>query len=101
MTHRIAAGSREKSSCRGQGARRPLTIYPTSLRANGSGWELGIGRVGSIVGPLVGALFVGLSVQRLYMWSALPFAVGAVVCFIVHRLNTSRLAAHPELREAQ
>jgi AAHS family 4-hydroxybenzoate transporter-like MFS transporter len=76
-------------------------IYPTSLRANGSGWELGIGRVGSIVGPLVGALFVGLSVQRLYMWSALPFAVGAVVCFIVHRLNTSRLAAHPELREAQ
>src|SRR5215831_8121380 len=31
-------------------------IYPTSLRANGSGWELGIGRIGSIVGPLVGAL---------------------------------------------
>src|SRR6184192_2417319 len=38
-------------------------IYPTSLRANGSGWELGIGRIGSIVGPLVGAIFVGLPVQ--------------------------------------
>ena len=76
-------------------------IYPTSLRANGSGWQLGIGRIGSIVGPLVGALFVGMPVQNLYMWSALPFAVGAVVCFIVHRLNTARLAAHPELREAQ
>src|SRR5206468_459208 len=37
-------------------------IYPTSLRANGSGWELGIGRIGSIVGPLVGAIFVGLNV---------------------------------------
>ena len=24
-------------------------VYPTSLRANGSGWELGIGRIGSIV----------------------------------------------------
>ena len=35
-------------------------IYPTSLRANGSGWEVGIGRIGSIVGPLVGAIFVGL-----------------------------------------
>jgi hypothetical protein len=23
-------------------------VYPTSLRANGSGWELGIGRIGSI-----------------------------------------------------
>ena len=76
-------------------------IYPTSLRANGSGWELGLGRIGSIVGPLVGALLIGLPVQSLYMWSALPFAVGAVICFAIHRLNTARLAAHPELREAQ
>jgi AAHS family 4-hydroxybenzoate transporter-like MFS transporter len=76
-------------------------IYPTSLRANGSGWQLGMGRIGSIVGPLVGAVFVGMPVQELYMWSALPFAVGAVVCFIVHQRNTARLAAHPELRDAQ
>jgi MFS transporter, AAHS family, 4-hydroxybenzoate transporter len=76
-------------------------IYPTSLRANGSGWQLGLGRIGSIVGPLVGALFVGLPVQELYMWSALPFAVGAIVCYAVHRLNTARLAQRPELREAQ
>jgi len=76
-------------------------VYPTSLRANGSGWELGIGRIGSIVGPLVGALFVGMSVERLYMWSALPFVVGAVVCFVIWRLNEQRLAKHPELRDAQ
>jgi AAHS family 4-hydroxybenzoate transporter-like MFS transporter len=76
-------------------------IYPTSLRSNGSGWQLGLGRIGSIVGPLAGAQLVGLPVQNLYMWSAVPFAVGAVVCFIVHRLNTARLAAHPELAEAQ
>jgi AAHS family 4-hydroxybenzoate transporter-like MFS transporter len=76
-------------------------IYPTSLRANGSGWQLGIGRIGSIVGPLVGAVFVGLPVQTLYMWAALPFAVGAVICFLIHRLNTARLAARPDLREAQ
>ena len=76
-------------------------VYPTSLRANGSGWELGLGRIGSIVGPLVGALLIGLPVQSLYMWSALPFAAGAVICFMIHRLNTARLAAHPELREAQ
>ncbi len=30
------------------------TFYPTSVRATGVGWALGIGRVGSIVGPLVG-----------------------------------------------
>jgi len=76
-------------------------IYPTSLRANGSGWELGIGRFGSIIGPLLGALLVGLPLPTLYLWSALPFAAGAVVCFAIHVLNTERLKAHPELAAAQ
>ena len=76
-------------------------VYPTSLRANGSGWQLGIGRIGSIIGPLVGALFVGLPVEQLYMWSALPFALGAVVCFAIWKLNEARLQAHPELKAAQ
>jgi AAHS family 4-hydroxybenzoate transporter-like MFS transporter len=76
-------------------------VYPTSLRANGSGWELGIGRLGSIIGPLLGALFVGLSVEKLYIWSALPFAAGAIVCFAIHTLNTARLNANPKLKEAQ
>ena len=76
-------------------------VYPTSLRANGSGWELGLGRIGSIVGPLVGALFVGLPVQQLYLWSTLPFLIGAIVCYVIHALNTARLAARPELKDAQ
>jgi AAHS family 4-hydroxybenzoate transporter-like MFS transporter len=76
-------------------------IYPTSLRANGSGWQLGIGRIGSIVGPMAGGLLIGLPVEQLYLWSAVPFVIAAIVCFIVHRLNTARLAAHPELRDAQ
>jgi AAHS family 4-hydroxybenzoate transporter-like MFS transporter len=76
-------------------------VYPTSLRANGSGWELGIGRVGSIVGPMLGAFFAGMSVEKLYVWSALPFAVGAIVCFAIYKLNEERLAKHPELRQAR
>jgi AAHS family 4-hydroxybenzoate transporter-like MFS transporter len=76
-------------------------VYPTSLRANGSGWELGIGRVGSIIGPMLGALFVGMSVEKLYMWSALPFAFGAVICFLIYQLNEARLAKYPELRQAR
>ena len=76
-------------------------IYPTSLRANGSGWQLGIGRLGAVIGPLVGALFVGLPVPQLYMWSALPFAVGAVVTYIIYALNQARLKARPELAQAQ
>jgi len=33
---------------------------------------------------MVGALLVGLPGERLYLLSAIPFAVGAVVCFLVH-----------------
>jgi MFS transporter, AAHS family, 4-hydroxybenzoate transporter len=76
-------------------------IYPTSVRSNGSGWQLGIGRVGSIVGPLLGAAFVALPIQQLYMWAAVPFAVGAVICFIVYRLNEARLKERPWMRENQ
>jgi MFS transporter, AAHS family, 4-hydroxybenzoate transporter len=67
-------------------------IYPTMLRSNGSGWQLGIGRLGAIAGPLVGASFVGLPISELYMWSALPFAAGAIVCFLIYHLNKIRLA---------
>ncbi|MFZ3357428.1 MAG: MFS transporter [Xanthobacteraceae bacterium] len=76
-------------------------IYPTMLRANGSGWQLGVGRLGAIVGPLLGALFVGLPVEQLYTWSALPFAAGAVVTFLIYVLNKARLQAHPELAKSQ
>ena len=76
-------------------------IYPTSLRANGSGWQLGIGRIGAIIGPFLGALFVGLPVEQLYSWSALPFAAGAVVTFIIYLLNAARIRARPELAKAQ
>jgi AAHS family 4-hydroxybenzoate transporter-like MFS transporter len=76
-------------------------IYPTSLRANGSGWELGIGRFGSIIGPVVGGLLVGLPLGTLYAWSSLPFAAGAIVCFAIYVLNNARLKAHPELAHGQ
>jgi len=76
-------------------------IYPTSLRANGSGWQLGIGRLGAIAGPLIGALFVGLPVSELYIWSAIPFAVGAVVTFVIYKLVAARIAADPILAKAQ
>lgn len=76
-------------------------IYPTSLRANGSGWELGIGRIGSIVGPLVGGLIIGLPVQEIYLWSSLPFLAGAIVCFAIHYLNQARLRERPWLESGQ
>lgn len=67
-------------------------IYPTSLRANGSGWAQGIGRIGSIIGPLLGGLLIAakMPVEQLYLWSALPFVIGAVACFFLMRLLKAR-----------
>lgn len=33
-------------------------FYPTAVRSTGIGWALGVGRVGSIVGPLLGGVFL-------------------------------------------
>src|SRR6201996_5711877 len=46
-------------------------FYPTAVRATGVGWALGIGRVGSIVGPLVGGILLS---QK---WSAAEVFVTA------------------------
>lgn len=36
------------------------SYYPTSLRSTGIGWSLGIGRIGSVVGPVVGGQLIAL-----------------------------------------
>ena len=40
----------------GQTVSNALTadFYPTAIRSTGIGWALGIGRVGSILGPILG-----------------------------------------------
>lgn len=34
------------------------SVYPTTIRATGLGWALGIGRIGAIVGPLIGGMLL-------------------------------------------
>jgi AAHS family 4-hydroxybenzoate transporter-like MFS transporter len=48
--------------------------YPTSLRSTGVGWSLGIGRFGSILGPVVGGALIGLewSNSSLFLAAAVP-----------------------------
>jgi len=67
-------------------------IYPTSLRANGGGWAQGIGRIGSIVGPLLGGVLIAakMPVEQLYLWSAVPFVIGAFGCFALMRVLAGR-----------
>lgn len=39
------------------------TLYPTAIRTTGMGWALGIGRFGSIVGPILGGQLIGMHLQ--------------------------------------
>jgi MFS transporter, AAHS family, 4-hydroxybenzoate transporter len=64
-------------------------FYPTSVRATGVGWALGIGRVGSIVGPLVGGVLLSLK------WSAgevFVAAAAAALCAALAAFSLGRLA---------
>src|SRR5436190_824029 len=67
-------------------------IYPTSVRSNGSGWAFGVGRVGSVVGPIVGGVLIGMKtpLQDLFLWAAVPFLVGTLACIALTRLYVSR-----------
>ena len=63
-------------------------FYPTSIRATGVGWALGIGRVGSIVGPFVGGLLLSLqwSVGEVFVAVALAALCAALAAFALGRL---------------
>ena len=56
-------------------------FYPTSIRTTGVGWSIGIGRLGGILGPLLGGLLVsfGLDMTGSFMIFALPVLLAAVV----------------------
>jgi AAHS family 4-hydroxybenzoate transporter-like MFS transporter len=60
-------------------------LYPTAVRSRGVGWALGIGRFGSIVGPLLGASLIGmkLPLQQLFLIGAIPMAVGTVAAVLL------------------
>jgi MFS transporter, AAHS family, 4-hydroxybenzoate transporter len=49
-------------------------FYPTAVRSTGVGWALGVGRVGSIVGPAIGGvlLSIGWTPQRIFLAGMAP-----------------------------
>lgn len=54
--------------------------YPTAIRSTGVGWGLGIGRIGSIIGPIMaGVLLAGhISLPQLYFIAAVPALIVAL-----------------------
>ena len=61
--------------------------YPTFIRSSGVGWSLGIGRIGSIAGPLVGGLFLDMQWGngRLFLTAAIPSLIASVAVVLLAR----------------
>jgi AAHS family 4-hydroxybenzoate transporter-like MFS transporter len=53
-------------------------IYPTAFRSRGVGWALGIGRISSIMGPLLGGVLMAMALplDRLFLIASVPMAIG-------------------------
>ena len=59
--------------------------YPTAMRSSGIGWALGIGRIGQIVGPLIGGFLLSLqwgTTEILYV-IAVPSVVAATAAYFL------------------
>ena len=61
-------------------------FYPTAIRATGVGWALGIGRIGSILGPVLGGVLLsyGGSAKHIFWAAAIPPLIAAAAAAAVH-----------------
>jgi benzoate transport len=61
-------------------------LYPPEIRSTGVGWALGVGRVGAVLGPVVGGVLVGakLPIFAIFAVFAVPLVIASL---ITARLN--------------
>jgi MFS transporter, AAHS family, 4-hydroxybenzoate transporter len=82
-------------------------FYPTSVRSTGVGWALGVGRVGSIVGPLVGGVLLSMkwSTAEVFICAAAAALCAALAAFCLSQIagmgGSGRAAADQSALEAR
>ena len=60
-------------------------FYPTYIRATGVGAGLGVGRIGAIVGPMIGGAFMAAhwTTRDMFLAAAVPAGISAVAMFLL------------------
>lgn len=73
------------------------TFYPTQIRSTGVGWALGVGRAGSIIGPLIGGWLLAQQweTRPLFIAAAIPALFAAAAAWGLSRAVPARAAANP------
>lgn len=67
-------------------------LYPTSIRGQGVGIALSVGRFGAIAGPTVGAALLGmnLTMERLFLIASAPIIIGLLASVLLSWLCYKR-----------
>jgi AAHS family 4-hydroxybenzoate transporter-like MFS transporter len=71
--------------------------YPVAMRSTGLGWALGIGRIGSIVGPTIGGIMLATArdPRAVYLVCIAPAVIGiAAVALLKRRASAAAALAH-------
>jgi AAHS family 4-hydroxybenzoate transporter-like MFS transporter len=63
------------------------TLYPTYIRSTGVGWGLGIGRIGSILGPIFGGIMLSLHfpLATIFLVAAISAFIGGAAIYLMGR----------------
>lgn len=64
-------------------------FYPTAIRGTGVGWSQGVGRFGSLLGPLIGGLVLSITAQpsQMFLFCALPPVAAALALIALARIT--------------
>lgn len=64
-------------------------LYPTAIRSTGVGWAYGVGRIGSIFGPILGGVLIALhwGMTGLFLISALPLVAASAAIALLGKID--------------
>ncbi|MEA2861342.1 MAG: transporter, family, 4-hydroxybenzoate transporter [Methylobacteriaceae bacterium] len=67
-------------------------FYPTFIRSTGVGWALGIGRIGSIIGPVLGGFMLSAEwhIPTIFLVGAIPVLIASCAVMVLSRLGSSK-----------
>jgi AAHS family 4-hydroxybenzoate transporter-like MFS transporter len=65
----------------------PTLIYPTGMRSTGTGWTTGVGRIGSIIGPVLGGILISrdMPISQLFLCVTVPLVLTAAAMALASR----------------
>jgi MFS transporter, AAHS family, 4-hydroxybenzoate transporter len=78
------------------------TLYPTYIRSTGSGWAFGVGRVGSIIGPVIGGFLISfhMPIATLFLFAAAPVVCACAASFFLARVAKPSVSEQVHVKAA-